>query len=76
MCKEIFDNYREMSNELFWKRCVGSGSLSLFLSLCLAIWLFCFVGLFSKAVFDANFGFSRFVFLSLWGILSFVGACS
>ena len=57
--------YRAMSNELFLKRCVSSGSLSLFISLCLAIclFLFCFVGLFSTAVFDANFRISCFVFL-------------
>ena len=34
--------YREMSNELFLKRCVSSGSLTVFLSLCLAICLFLF----------------------------------
>ena len=35
---------------------------------------------FSKAVFHSNFGFSGFVFLSLWGFLSllsaFLGACT
>ena len=41
---------------------------------------FCFVRLFSKVVFHLNFGFSGFVFSSLWAFLSllsaFVGACS
>ena len=36
MCKKKIDNYREMSNELFWKRCVGSGSLSLCFYLCVS----------------------------------------
>ena len=71
MCKETPDI------ELFLKRCVSSGFLSLFLSLCLAI---CFVGLFSKAVFGANFGFSCFVFYHFEGSFSllsaFVGTCS
>ena len=57
------------------KPCVSSGSVSLFLSLCLAICLFLFCkAFFFKAVFDANFGFSCFVFLSLWGFLSLLSA--
>ena len=62
-----------MSNELFLKRSVSSGSVSLFLSLCLAIclFLFCFVRLFSKAVFHANCGFSVLSFYHFEGSFHF-----
>ena len=40
-----------MSNELFLNRCVSSGSVSVSVSVSRFV-CFCFVGLFSKAVFD------------------------
>ena len=69
-----------MSKELFFEQTCSS-SVSLFPSLCLAIclFLFCFTRLFSKAVFDANFGFSGLSFYHFEGPFtseSFCGACS
>ena len=45
-------------------------SLSVSMSVSRDLFLFYFVGLFSKAVFDGNVGFCCFVFWSLWGFLS------
>ena len=59
-----------MSNDLFLKICVSSDSLSLSLSVTCDLFVFVlFCGAFCKAVFDSNFGFSGFVFLSLSGFL-------
>ena len=63
MCKEIPDNYREMSNELFLKRCVGSGSLALFLSVSRDLVVF---------VLFCRVFFSFFLRLSLMQILALV----
>ena len=78
MCKRNFPHKKEASmgcvktlprnieRVIFEQMCQFRYSLHFYVCVSRFVFvLFCFVGLFSKAVFDANFGFSCFVFLSL-----------